>query len=373
MADYDIPTPDQIADTLASDLEEQLKVGPDGTRRVIDARSPRSVLAAIGRATALALYEVYVYLSWILKQVFPDSCDDAILPLHARVWGVERLGATKAVGRVVFSGAEGTALPSGTRLTLSGASWITTAPAVVDGDLLVTVPVEAVDSASAGNAVAGAKLALVTPIVGLAEQSATVDAGGISGGADIETIASWRARLLDHIREPAHGGANHDYARWVKQALPGVGRVTVYNAWVGAGSVGVVIAMPDPVTIWRAPTEAEIAVAQTYLGTPDAPGVAPVTAEVVVVAAVPKPIAVTATVSPFSTTVEAAVKAAAIAWFGSADNKVGATLHLSRLQERLSRAAGEDWHELTAPATKKIVLAATEIAVPGVVSVGDAT
>lgn len=367
MADYDIPTPDEIADTIASEFEERLKTAPDGTARVIDARSPRSVLAVIGRVTALALYEVYQFLAWIIAQFFPDTCVEAILPLHARMWGIPRVDAASASGSVVFLGAEGTAIAAGARLTLSGAVWATTAGLVVGAGGSASVTVEAVAAGAAGNSAAGATLALEVPVVGLSRQSAEVEAGGLTGGLDIEPIESWRGRICDHIREPPHGGANHDYVRWVREALPGVGRVRVHNAWVGAGTVGVVIAMPDDTTVWRAPTPTEIALAEDHLA-----AVAPVTATVVVVAAVPVEVPVTAAVSPWTTSVEAAVLAAALAWFRLAENAPAGVLHLSKLRERLSRAAGEDWHELTAPAGNRITLGPTEIAVPGALTVTEA-
>jgi len=369
---YDIPAPDDIADQIAAGLEEGLKTAPDGSPRVIDARSERSVFAVLARVVGLALHEVYLFLAWVVAQIFPDGCDDRILPIHARIWGVERQPAAKAIGSVIFRGVAGTPIAAGQRLSLSGGVWTTLVAAVIGGGGSVTVAVEAIVDGAVGNSPAGAQLALTVPIVGLAVQTAEVAAGGLVGGIDLETIASWRARLIARIREPPHGGAEGDYPEWVRAAVPAAKRIKVHRNWIGAGTVGVVFACVEDDGSIRAPTVAEVAAVQAHLGTANAPGVAPVTATVVALAATLRPVAVTAQISPFSTQVELAVAEAIAKWFLSADMQIAASLHLSRLRERLSRAAGEDWHRLALPAAD-VDLGPLEIAVPGAIVVEEAT
>jgi uncharacterized phage protein gp47/JayE len=364
---WTIPKPAEIADQASTDFEEALAVDADGIPRVVDARSNRSVLAVFARVIGLALYPVYLYLAWVARQLFPDKCDDAILPWHARIWGVDRLPGAVATGEVIFAGAEGTIVPAGTVLTLSGASWSTNATAAIGGTGSVAVAIRAAAVGASSNQPAGAKLSLQTAIVGLAAQTVTVAAGGIAGGSDRQSIADWRQALLDHIREPAHGGALADYKAWVKEALPSVARVSVYDNWIGAGSVGVVICMADDDGNLVAATPAQVAVAQAHLDE-----VKPVTANVVVLAATLRGQDVAVAVSPYSAQVEATVKTAIAAYFRSKDIQVGEPLRFSRLEERISRAAGEDWHHLVTPPAD-VTPTSVQILVPGTVSVTEAT
>jgi uncharacterized phage protein gp47/JayE len=363
---WTIPKPTEIADQASTDFEEALATDADGNARVVDARSNRSLLAVIARVIGLALYPVYLYLGWVARQLFPDKCDDSVLPWHARIWGVDRLPGAIATGDVIFAGVEGTVIPAGTILTLSGATWSTGATTTIDGTESVTVTVSAAAVGASSNQVAGARLTLQTAIAGLAVQTATVAPGGIAGGSDRQSVDDWRQALLDRIREPAHGGAVADYRTWVKAALPSVARIAVYDAWIGAGSVGVVICMADDDGNFRAATPAEVAVAQAYLDE-----VKPVTARVIALAATLRAQDVAVAVSPYSAQVEAAVRTAVAGYFRSKDIQIGEALRFSRLEERISRAAGEDWHHLATPAAD-VAPTSVQILVPGTVSVTEA-
>ncbi len=345
---WPIPSPKDIADQASSDFEERLAdARPDLVGRV-DARSNRSVLRVISVVIGLALYPVYLFFSWILDQAFVDRCSETWLAVHARIWGVPRIGATRAVGSVTFAGDVGTMIAASARLTLSSGVWRTTATAVVGVGGRVSVGVEAVTAGAVGNQSAGAQLTLEVPVVGLSRQTATVDVGGISGGADRQSVEDWRADIIAWIREPGHGGADFDYRRWAKEILQPA-RVAVLRGWVGAGTVGVAFAMPDGVGGFRSPTSSEVAAMQAGL---DAR--APVTATVHALAAVPLVVPVTIAVSPYTTAVRAAIIKAATAYFRSADVQIAGKLHLSRLDEKLSRAAGEQWHARSVPAADPV-------------------
>ncbi len=363
---WPIPSPKDIADQASSDFEEKLAdARPDLVGRV-DARSNRSVLRVISVVIGLALYPVYLFFSWILDQAFVDRCSEAWLAVHARIWGVPRIGATRAVGSVTFAGDEGTTVVAGARLTLSTGVWRTTATAVVGVAGTVSVGVEAVTAGTVGNQIAGVQLTLEVPVVGLARQTATVDAAGISGGADQQSIEDWRADIIAWIREPGHGGADFDYARWAKEILQPA-RVKVHRNWVGTGTVGVSFAMPDGAGGFRTPTVAEVAAMQAGLDMR-----APVTATVYALAAVPVAVPLTVAVSPYTTAVQAAIGKAAATYFRSVDVQIAGKIHLSRLDEKLSRAAGEQWHSRAAPVVD-VVAGPLEFPVLGLLDVSEAT
>jgi uncharacterized phage protein gp47/JayE len=362
---WTIPKPAEIADQASTDFEEAFSTDADGNPRVVDARSNRSVLATFARVLGLGLYPVYLYLSWVTKQLFPDSCADVVLPWHARIWGVDRLPGAIATGNVVFTGAD-TTIPAGTVLTLSGATWSTASTVTIEGTGSATVAISASAVGARFNQAVDTKLSLQTAIAGLFTQTATVASGGIAGGSDQQSVADWRQALLDHIREPAHGGSKADYKTWVKEALPSVARIAVYDEWIGSGSVGVVFCMADDDGNFIAASPTEVETVQTHLDE-----VKPVTANVIVVAATLRLQNIAVAVSPYSAQVEAAVKTSVAAYFRTKDIQVGEPLRFSRLEERISRAAGEDWHHLTTPAAD-VLPTNVEILVPGTVTVTEA-
>lgn len=339
---FPVPSPDALADAQSAELEEALRIAPDGSTRIVDARSPRSPLAAIARTNAMVLYGVHSHLDWIARQVMPDTATDW-LERQGSIWGVPRRAAIAAVGEVIFTGTNGTVLPIGTALTLSGTQWLTTAAATIAAGT-ATVAIAAVSAGVAGNAPAGQALALVSPLLGLTAQQAVVAAGGITGGADIEDDDSWRTRIVEKIREPAHGGAAFDYVRWAEIAIAPA-RMRTLPAWVGAGSVGFAFLMPDATAGVRVPTAPEIAALDAALQQE-----APVTAEVVTLGGTLVPTAITVQVSPGTASVIASVQAAITAYMLSPEIGLGEPLRRSRLSEAISAATGESWHLITAPA-----------------------
>ncbi len=182
-------------------------------------------------------------------------------------------------------------------------------------------------------------LALVAPIAGLAAQSATVAVGGIAGGGEIEDPEAWRARILARIRNPPQGGSDADYEAWARAASAEVAYVAVKRAWVGEGSVGIVIAMRGP----RAPTAAELDQVTDYLESKR-----PTTARVVVLGATMLAVPVTLSLDPDTPATRSAVQIA-LAQFFVRDAGIGVPLRRSRLDEAISSAAGEYSHGLTAP------------------------
>ena len=97
---FDRPGLAVLDERLAADIESRLP----GT----DPKLRRSLLGLLARAVAGAHHELYGYLDWIARQVFPDTADAAELDRWSRIWGVRRLAATHAAGTVwrAESGAE---------------------------------------------------------------------------------------------------------------------------------------------------------------------------------------------------------------------------------------------------------------------------
>ncbi|MBP2314891.1 baseplate J/gp47 family protein [Azospirillum soli] len=315
----------------------------------------RSDLEVQARVQAAALHSLYGFIDYVARQILPPTADTDVLERHAAWWGIARKPATAASGLTTLMAAEGTVIPAGTVLQRIGAGDYRSAAEAVALSGVASVEVEAAFTGTLGNLPAGARLQLVSPIAGAQGVATVVE---VSGGADAETDADLLARLQDRVRQPPHGGNRHDYEAWALE-VPGVTRAWVYRHRQGLGTVGIAFVMDGRVSI--IPTPDEVAAVQAYIDERR-----PVTSEAVVFAPIPDPLNLTIRVSPDSTAVREAVEAE-LRDFVAREAEPGGTLHLSRLREAISSAAGEFRHELIAPLAE-VVASAGHIAVPGAIT-----
>jgi uncharacterized phage protein gp47/JayE len=353
-----IPQPDDLADQAASVYE----AGFPGC----DARSGLSLLSVSARLFAMGVFDAELFQARLAQELMPDTAVDWLYR-HAAIWNVPQEQPVAASGFLSISAPSGFPVPSGLMLAAPNGVVVQTT-AVVDAGVgnIAVVPVVAVVAGSAGNLAAGTVMTTVSPLAGLSAQTAPVNSAGIStqptagltGGLDLEGVDSWRSRILAAIRTPAAGGASADYQAWVREVLPGA-YVSVVRGWVGAGSVGVIVAAPGPLVC----SGAQITAIQNYLNVE-----APVTAEVVVVAASLWPVDVTLTLSPDSINNQTNALSA-LAQFFVGDAAIGGTIFVSRLDNAVSSASGEYSHERTLPAADQTA-GNTQIPVLGTVTWG---
>lgn len=329
------PTLPQLIARIQSDIKSRAAGG--------DAFLRRSFELILSRALAGLSHGLYGYLAWIARQVTPKTADAEMLLLWTAIFGVERKAATKATGSVTFEGTLATTLPSGTIVQRKdGTQYVTTTEGTVSGSPpKVTVAVEAVSAGIAGNTVGAAQVSLVSPISGVSSSGAFTS-GGANGGLDIESIEGLRERLLQRVATPARGGNAADYEAWVR-ATPSV---DVLDVWVypnksGTGTVGIAFTIDDDNVI---PTSDQVGDVQTQISLLHPIDMQSVTAY----APVGQPLMIEMMLEPNTSPVQAAVENA-IAEFVLREAEPGGTLLISRLREVISRAAGEENHELTLP------------------------
>ena len=332
------PTLTELVERFRSDSEPKLQ-GADASLR-------RSVLAVLGRAHAGATFGLYGYIDFIASQVFPDTAEAEFLERWAAVWGVTRRAAGTAAGKVSITGTDGAVITAGTIFQLSGArQYRTTAKAVIASGKAVAA-VEAVIAGAAGNALAGSAINLLSPIAGI-QSAATVATGGLTGGADSEGDEELRARVLDRIQEPPHGGAASDYVKWALE-VTGVARAWAFPREMGLGTVTVRF-MTGSKTANGIPSRADVDRVYAYIEARR-----PVTAELFVVAPVAAPIAFEISgLSPNTAAVRAAIEAE-LRDLVVRQATPGGTLLLSRVREAVSVASGERDHVVVAPAANVV-------------------
>jgi len=342
------PSPAEIRNRMGAEIAVALPGA--------DARLRRSMEDVLVRAIAIASHELHSHIEWASAQILPDTAEDEVLARHAAIWGITRIAATAALGSVTFTGTPGAIVPAGTELRRNDdARFLLAADVTIAGGGSGTGNVVARVAGAAGNSQAGISLALVAPVAGIAP-SATVAVGGLAAGADAESDAALRARLLQRIQSPPAGGAANDYVTWAL-AVAGVERVWVYPNWLGAGTVGVAFVT----TGGAIPAAPLVAAVQAALNLRR-----PVTAAVTAFAPATQAVALTIDLAVDTAAIREAVLAE-LADFFVREAQPGGTIRVSRISAAISGALGEVAHLLVAPSAD-IVLPAGTIAVLGTVT-----
>lgn len=216
------------------------------------------VIRALSTSTGGVVNGLYGYLQWLEKQLFPETCDDENLHLHSA--GVPRRLAAHAVGYVRFQGTDDRPIVAGTVLQ-DGEQYETTEEVVIAAGVAIA-PVRALEAGSAGDRAEGDQLQLVEPVSGVVSQ-ATVEPGGISGGANLETYESWRDRIMLRRSRIPRGGARGDWAEWALE-VSGVTRAWEDPLGMGPGSV-VIRVMADDASDGPLPSSQLLVAVKAYI------------------------------------------------------------------------------------------------------------
>lgn len=285
-------------------------------------------------------------LVWLSKQAHVSTADREALEGFGADRGITPNPATLASGTVTAVTTIGTEIPAGTRLLRADDAVFLTLADVTATEATTTLEVAAEEVGKAGNTAADVTLTIETPIAGVG--AVTVDADGLAGGANLENTASFRARILNRLRNPPHGGSPSEYQEWALQK-PGVTDVFVRRATPAAGYVTIVFLMYD-VYEDGIPLQIDIDDLKTRLEE-----LAPSNAAIVTQAPVAVPINVTiADLVPDNETVQEAILDELKSMFRrrSEPGSAAAPFAFSRswIDEAISAAQGETSHRLTAPA-----------------------
>lgn len=267
----------------------------------------RGVLPAIADTTADLSYDEILFLRWMLDQLFADTAELPYLIRTAAIVGIARKGASTSAGPVVFAGQPGIDIPAGTPLqTTDGtAAFVTSSDlAIAAGASTGTVTVTSTTAGAIGNLDPGTTLNLAVGVAGI-QATATVGAGGLTGGQDAETAPQLLQRYLARIQQPPQGGDAQDYVQWAEQ-VPGVTRAWSYPRNRGTGTIDVAFVLDGRTNI--IPTATDVAAVQANLDL-RRPAVGDCQAFVLT----PDPVTVSLTQCTFASGITAAAGQAAIA------------------------------------------------------------
>ncbi|MBV6287349.1 baseplate J/gp47 family protein [Pseudomonas aegrilactucae] len=300
-------------------------------------RSDAEVLARVLGAASFGRYGHQLYIA---DQILPDTADEETLLRMARARLKRgRLEAVAATGTGTYTGAPSAVLDAGTLLQRDdGVQLRVTTTATLTGDS-GTVKLEALDKGPMGNTPAGTMARLVVPALGVNEL-VKIDAPGLQGGVDEESIEALRARVIRSYRVIPHGGSAADYETWALE-VAGVTRAWVVRHWMGPGTVGVFFMRDndiDPI-----PSAEACAGVKAYIDKER-----PVTAEVYVLPPLEKPVQYELKVSPDSSAVRRAVEAALVD-LHNRESALGAEMLATHIGEAISGATGERDHQVISP------------------------
>jgi uncharacterized phage protein gp47/JayE len=329
----------------------------------------RSFLSVLARVMAGLSHTVLGFIAYIEKQAFPDTAEGEYLIRWAAIWGVLQKPATYAKFQCAVTGTAGITIPINTTFRRTdGVEYLTEAAVTLTGlnDKIILI---AVLAGTTGEVAVLDQINILSPIAGL-DSTAVVDLIIIEP-EDIELLESLRARLVDRIQNPPSGGAPTDYIQWAL-SVAGITRAWVGPQALGPGTVVVYVVNDNdsPIT----PLTPKLIEVADYIET-----VRPVTANVSVVAPVLLPIDMTIQIKPNNAATQTAIttelndliyREAAL----SGAYKSPGVLHtgkilLSRINEAISIALGEDDHNITlingaapasvTPATGQLVVLGT--------------
>ena len=236
---YQRPTLTTLRNQVAQDIAAALP-GADALLRF-------SNLKITGEAQAALAHGHYGYLDWIALQSNPFTATGEYLEAWAALVSIFRLAATSSAGTVTWPGVNGTVLPAGTAVTRGdGTAYTTIASGTVSGGFVTVAATANADptglTGAFGNAAAGVAMTLAAAITGI--QSNGVVTTAFVGGADLETDAALRIRMLQAYQNKPQGGAQADYVAWATQ-VPGVTRAWCSPNSFGAGTVVVYVMLDN--------------------------------------------------------------------------------------------------------------------------------
>lgn len=319
-------------------------------------------------------FEVFGFASYIARMIFVHTAPDIeTLKLHAADYGMSQRPAYPASGMIVLTSTGDLTVAAGAVFRRSdGVQYIAASAVSRAGAGILEVAVSALTDGLAGNAESGTPLAIVSGVVGGATAEVS---GNIVGGADVEDIETFRARILFRKRYPPHGGAASDYVMWATDVV-GVTRVFVEPLWAGAGTVRVFVLMDDLYQDGIPPTDAVARVADAI------EALRPAGAIVTVAAPARRVIDVQISgLTPDTSAVREAALTALREAFARLSRVAGgatphggmpflatpATFSRSWLWQAVANAAGEESHTIALPVTD-VVLNAGEVPVLGTVT-----
>lgn len=345
----------------------------------------RTALNVFGTILAGGLDDQFGYLDWQARQAVPFTAEGEHLEAWAALKARLRKAASFAVGTASIAGGVPTSvIPDLTELTRSdGTLYRANVGATIAGDGTATLTIAAEVAGVAGNSDPGTALTFASPLAGIPSSATVVT---MEGGAEVESDASLRTRMLQAFMAPPQGGDLADYVGWALE-VPGVTRAwAAGSAIMGPGTVTVYFMLDDdshplglPIGsngVSQYETRDVAAAGDQLLVADHIWPVRPVTALVYAIAPISTPLNLTLSEVPVDTAIRAAISDALNAFIlreaspGGIvlpDLSSGGTLRLSHLEAAIAAVPNLDHFVMTVPAAD-VTVTAGHISTPGTIT-----
>lgn len=231
-AGYESMTPER----LKAEILEILK----GTMETREGSYANTLMSPV----AYQLYKIYQLMPRIELMAFPDETAGEYIDRRCADFGIVRTKGTKAHVTIRFTAsttAASPAVPAGTAAVTEDALRFVTQAEAVFSNGVADVLALAEDIGRKYNVEAGAITGLSVNVGGL---SSVTNPAPAEGGSDDETDGSLLERYHEHLRRPVSSGNVNHYIAWAR-AAPGVGSAAAVPVWNGPGTVKVIVAGPE--------------------------------------------------------------------------------------------------------------------------------
>lgn len=284
----------------------------------------KTVLKVLAHVLGGALYMVILIAKRIWKNRFISTCDVSALEGFGTEYGIPRKVPMAASGNVLFTLEDGVGsveVSQGTVLAEpnTGLEYEVAATVIVTPER-GGVPVRCSENGADGNLAEGTVLEFRDePIVGV-DQLTSVDVGGgvadpveIDGDIQVwgELAEEYRARLLNRVQNPPHGGSLNDYWQWAMRFAFVTGAYVFPNA-PETNSVSVAVANYNRDSLVLTPDQ--LSEVESYI-TDDVRR--PITADVRVFNVTPVDVTITASIAPYNESVRKSVSDAIVRYLKS--------------------------------------------------------
>lgn len=277
----------------------------------------KTVLKVLAHVLGAALYMMTLIAKRIWKNRFVSTCDVSALEGFGTEFGIPHKVPLKSSGTAIVTLEDGelsVTIPQGTVLVNedTGIEYEVSNEVYVDTGH-VGIPVVAIDVGADSDLGEGVVLSFRdTPVVGVASIETELISGGVADPVEVdgdvqvwgELAEDYRARLLNRIQNPVHGGAANDYYGWATR-FSFITDAFVFPNQPETNSVSVALANYNSANI--VPTEDQVAEVKSYI---EDDVRRPVTADVRVFAVTPVPVTITASVAPYNQYVRESVTTA---------------------------------------------------------------
>jgi uncharacterized phage protein gp47/JayE len=173
----------------------------------------KAVVRVIAKAVSGVVALSYQLILWAMRQIFPQTADEAGLNYLADWYGIPRQPATTSVISATAAGEDAVVIPAGT-LWAQGPVVFSQRFAAVIASGTAPIELESISTGTRANLVPGSALSLVSPIAGITTAIVTAI---VAEAQDQETLENFRRRVIQRMRNQPQGGSRSDYIRWATE------------------------------------------------------------------------------------------------------------------------------------------------------------